>query len=322
MFHWVALGVASLLAAAPAIETAPPRSRTFLFTYRATVSGLQPGKMARIWLPVPPSTEEQVVRLETRDVPPGARLTREPLYGNEILYVESRPDAAGRVSLVVTYHVTRREVKGETPLRPQDQELLDRFLQPDTRVPITGKPLLLLAEKALPENQLAAGRVIYDVVNTHMRYSKEGTGWGLGDAVWACDSKYGNCSDFHSLFISLVRAKKIPAKFEMGFPLPEKRGEGDIGGYHCWAKFRPTGQGWVPVDVSEASKNPKLRDYYFGNLTEDRLAFTTGRDITLVPKQDTGPLNYFIYPHVEVDGKVWEKVERKFAFKDVPDTKK
>src|SRR5213078_1700019 len=33
-------------------KSAKPRSRTFLFTYGATVSGLMPGQTARIWLPV------------------------------------------------------------------------------------------------------------------------------------------------------------------------------------------------------------------------------------------------------------------------------
>src|SRR5437879_241735 len=81
-------------------------------------------------------------------------------------------------------------------------------------------------------------RVLYDVVNGHMKYDKpkDKPGWGRGDAVWACDNGFGNCSDFHSLFISLARAKKIPAKFEIGFLLPEKRGKENIEGYHCWAK--------------------------------------------------------------------------------------
>jgi len=74
------------------------------------------------------------------------------------------------------------------------------------------------------------------------------------------------------------------------------------------------------VDISEANKNPKLTDYYFGNLTEDRVAFSMGRDIDLVPKQDGPPLNFFIYPYVEVDGKPYpaEKVQQRFSYKDVP----
>jgi transglutaminase-like putative cysteine protease len=141
--------------------------------------------------------------------------------------------------------------------------------------------------------------------------------------VWACDSKFGNCTDFHSLFISLARTRKLPAKFEMGFPIPEKRGQGDVGGYHCWAWFSPDGTRWVPVDISEANRaresNPKMVDYYFGNLTPDRVTFTTGRDLTLQPPQKGPPVNYLIYPYVEVNGQPYAQsnVQGKFSYEDV-----
>jgi len=37
-------------------------------------------------------------------------------------------------------------------------------------------------------------------------------------------------------------------------------GEGELAGYHCCAKFRAPGKGWVPADISEANKNPKMKD--------------------------------------------------------------
>jgi uncharacterized protein (TIGR03000 family) len=46
-----------------------PRAREFLFTYAATVTGLQPGQAARIWVPVPPSNEDQRVRVVPRAQP-------------------------------------------------------------------------------------------------------------------------------------------------------------------------------------------------------------------------------------------------------------
>src|SRR5262249_52364577 len=182
------------------------------------------------------------------------------------------------------YRVVRKEVRGESKAMAEDMALVARLLKPDARVPIDGKPLELIKDRTLPSDAMEKGRVLYDVVNNHMRYSKEGTGRDLGDAVWACDSKYGNCSDFHSLFISLARSQQIPAVFEIGFPLSTQRGAGEIAGYHCWAKFH-TSKGWVPVDISEANKNPEMREYYFGNLTEDRIALSSGRDLELVPKQ-------------------------------------
>jgi transglutaminase-like putative cysteine protease len=298
-------------------KNAAPKSRSFLFTYATTVTELPAGKVARIWLPVPPSNGEQDAQIVSKQLPAEGKISREPKFGNQILYIEAKAGADGKIPVAVTYRLTRREV-GTTPTKESEQ--LAMYLEPDAKVPTSGKPLELIKDKKLPKDPVAAAHVLYDVVNNHMRYSKEGTGWGRGDAVWACESGFGNCSDFHSLFISLARSQNIPAKFEIGFPLPPQRGSGEIAGYHCWAKFHPQGDGWVPVDISEANKNPKMKDYYFGNLTEDRLTFSTGRDIDLAPKQDGRPLNFFVYPYVEVDSKPYgdDKVLKKFTYKDVP----
>ncbi|MCA9070574.1 MAG: hypothetical protein KDA84_16700, partial [Planctomycetaceae bacterium] len=72
------------------------------------------------------------------------------------------------------------------------------------------------------------------------------------------------------------------------------------------------------VDISEADTHPKMKDYYFGNLTADRVTFSTGRDLELVPKSAHGPLNFFIYPHIELRGEVLpsENIELQFEFKE------
>lgn len=313
----VLLGVGAPPAAGRAALEAPPKGREFLFTYQATVTGLRPGQTARVWLPVPPSNEDQDARIVREDLPAQGHVATEPEYGNRILYVEAKANDEGKVPLSVTYRVRRHEV-GEECAGDED---LERFLRPDALVPVGGKPRTLLAGKDLPRDQLQLGKFLYDLVDGHMRYSKEGTGWGRGDAAWACDSKHGTCTDFHSLFISLARSEKIPAKFEIGFPLPKEHGAGEVPGYHCWAKFKPDGHGWVPVDISEANKDPKRKEYYFGHLSPDRVAFSTGRDLTLVPKQDGPPLNYFVYPYVEADGKPYpaDKVQRRFTYQDVAD---
>jgi transglutaminase-like putative cysteine protease len=280
---------------------------------------MKPGTKARIWLPVPSSNSEQEVTIESKELPGEPRIGKDDLYGNRILYLEAEAGKDGTIPLKMTYRVKRREVRGPNGDMTADEKLVARYLKADALVPVGGKSLELIKERKVPENQFAAARVFYDAVNGHMRYSKEGAGWGRGDSEWACDSKYGNCTDFHSLFISLARSRKIPAKFEIGFPLPTKHGSGDIPGYHCWAWFKPEGKGWTPVDISEANKakNDKLTEYYFGNLTEDRVAFSIGRDIDLTPKQAGKELNFFIYPYVEVDDKPHDKVQKKFSFEDV-----
>jgi transglutaminase-like putative cysteine protease len=165
--------------------------------------------------------------------------------------------------------------------------------------------------------QLEKARAIYDYVFTTMRYDKSGTGWGHGDTLWACDSKRGNCTDFHSVFMSMARSQQIPSRFEIGFPLPADKHTAEIPGYHCWAEFYVEQAGWVPIDISEAWKHQEKRDYFFGAHDVNRVQFSMGRDLTLNPKQAGPPLNYFVYPYVEVDGKEYPNVSIEFSFRDV-----
>jgi len=112
----------------------------------------------------------------------------------------------------------------------------------------------------------------------------------------------------------MMRADDIPARFDIGFPLPENAQRGDIPGYHCWAEFFARNIGWVPVDISEAWQAKEKKDYFFGTVDANRVQFSTGRDITLAPKQDGPPVNYFVYPYVEIDGKSFDGVSRQFSF--------
>ena len=115
----------------------------------------------------------------------------------------------------------------------------------------------------------------------------------------------------------MARSKKIPARFEMGLSVPEGQSAGQIAGYHCWAEFYTRERGWFPVDISEAWKHPEKKDYFFGAHDANRVEFTLGRDLELSPKQDGKPLNYFVYPYVEVTGKEYPNVSTAFSFADV-----
>lgn len=146
-----------------------------------------------------------------------------------------------------------------------------------------------------------------------MTYSKEGEKWGRGDFWYTCDYRKGNCTDYHSFFIGLSRSLKIPSFFEIGLSIPEGK-EGKIYGYHCWAYFYSEPL-WIPVDISEADKKASLRDYYFGKLDPRRIAFTRGRDIIFEPPQKGEPLNYFIFPYAELDGKEFKNIKFEINYK-------
>lgn len=270
----------------------------------------------RVWVPLPRNDALQQAELVSIDSPVEGRRTVEPVHGNAMMVFDVTPSEGATATWKLSWRITRRELRGSEADRSADPPV-GSYLKAERLVPSDG----VVAELA---NQAAGSpgatsiaeltRRMYDFTLSHMNYSKQGVGWGRGDAVWACDSKYGNCTDFHSVFIGMCRAKGIAAKFEIGFPINYSGLEGEIGGYHCWAKYHDGEAGWRAVDISEADKYAALADYFYGTLHARRVHFTTGRDLTLSPPQAGPPLNYFVYPYVEIDGKPHDAVDRKFRF--------
>jgi transglutaminase-like putative cysteine protease len=306
-----------------ALSAPAQNSRHFTFHYAFTVKNLPSGKTIRIWFPQAKSDAWQEVKIVSAKGDLPLKSYREPKYGDEIYYAETPSAAHAELHFEIEYDVVRRE---RVALGPDPAQLVHtslslkekgQDLQPDVLVPITGLPADLAAKVTQGKTDpLDKARAIYDYVFTTMRYDKTGTGWGRGDVLYACNAKKGNCTDFHSLFIAMARSQAIPARFEIGFPLPAEKHSGEIAGYHCWADFYIDGKGWIPVDISEAWKHPEKRDYFFGSHDVDRVQFSMGRDLRLVPRQSSKPLNYFVYPYVEVDGREFANVDLAFSFAD------
>lgn len=309
-----------VIALVSAVQAQTPNRRHFKFTYAFTVRQPDTGKPLKIWFPKAATDSWQKVRVISTKGDLPLNTTRESEYGNQMFYAQTPIADRSEYHFEVVYDVVRSERAGlrNGELIRRGPEVspakLTRFREGDRLVPITGKPAELAAtETRNSGTELGKARAIYEYVFRTMRYDKSGTGWGHGDALWACDAKRGNCTDFHSLFASMARSQGIPVRFAIGFPLPATKSEGNIPGYHCWADFYTDGA-WVPVDISEAWKDPAKKDYYFGHHDDNRVQFSIGRDIRLSPPQAGERLNYFIYPYVESAGKRYENVSTDFSF--------
>jgi len=313
---------------APTATSSATPERRFEFVYEATVKDAPAGAATvDLWLPVAQDAPFQQVLVRSVEAPAGHVITTEPTLGNRILHTRV-PAASLPLTVRVTYDVTRREQKTDFAAAPNgaalDAATRARFLAGTKLVPV-GSAVDAMAGGFTPTGSGAAaiGRQAYDHVLAQMRYGKDGTGWGTGSTEWACSSKYGNCTDFHAYFMSLTRTHGVPSRFLMGASIPTDKTAGEVGGYHCWAEFFVDGLGWAPVDISEADKvadkDPVMADFYFGGLTRDRIEFSAGRDVPLVPPAAAGPRNFFVYPYCEIDGKeaAKESVARKFTFRDL-----
>jgi transglutaminase-like putative cysteine protease len=291
------------------------RSRTSRVTYGATVRAVpERAKALDLWLPFPQTDRNQTVHRVTIDAPGPVSIGREARLGNQCLHVRvENPEAP--VAVTLTIEATRRENAGAD--EPLGEEERATYLKPEPLVPLDGpvRALALEATRGL-ETDAEKARAVYEKVVGLMRYDKSGTGWGRGDALFACDARRGNCTDFHALVIGMARSVGVPARFAIGLSLPRERDSGEITGYHCWAELYVRGRGWIPVDASEASKDPSRRGYFFGHHDEDRLEFSRGRHLTLEPAQKGPPLNFFVDPYAEVDGRPHGAVDRTITFTD------
>lgn len=284
--------------------------------YRVDLRGLPKGVERRVWVPAPADTPVQRVLSARIDSPFRYRGTRDD-RGNPIVFVDASHRLAPGADLSLTFTVERLPSRGYRADLPESGRPVElaAFLAPARRIPLEGVIRRISEEEGRGlETPAERVRAYYDYVFRNMRYAKEGTGWGRGDAIWACNKKYGNCTDFHSLFLGLARAAGIPARFVIGFPVPPDADSGGIPGYHCWAEAYLPDRGWLPLDASEAWKAGDA-DAYYGVIPSDRVEFTLGRDLVLEPPQRGEPLNFFIYPYAEVDGQPVEKLPLEVTFR-------
>jgi transglutaminase-like putative cysteine protease len=281
----------------------------FEFVYRVKLPEIT--STARIWIPLAKTDSFQTVTVQELQIPLKWDKVHDRDYGNDICVVTAQPQDSGK-NIEVRYRVVRKE-KAAYPAANADAA---RYLRPEKLVPVN-ETFKTLAEKATAgkTDDLERAKALYDHVISRMRYDKSGTGWGRGDAVYACDVRTGNCTDFHAYFIALARSVKIPARFAIGATIPADKNEGKIEGYHCWAEFLANGK-WVPVDISEAWKNPKLADYYFGHNPANRFELTKGRDLVVDPEPESGPINFLVYPVLEMNGQDI-KPETTFEFRRI-----
>lgn len=307
-------------------STAPAASRSFEFSYTVHVPALAaPSGRLRIWIPLPQTAAHQRISNLRVTSPLSYQIGRTLQYGDRFAYLQVDAKSARRTpfDIRITFDATRAEYRTKLPASdppapgsfpPQ----IAHYLLPNRLIPTDGMiGELSREETAGISDPLARARQIYEYVIAHMHYDHNGTGWGHGDAIFACTAHHGNCTDFHSLFIGMARAAGIPARFDIGFAIPPDKHEGKISSYHCWAEFYIQGAGWVPIDAAQAWQNPPRHNYYFGALDADRVRFTRGRDLRLSPPQAGGPVNYIVYPYAELNGKAFSGLTGEFSFRDL-----
>lgn len=315
---------------------AAPQVRRVDLRYTCEIPKIPAGaKTIDVWIPVPIDDQRQTVRLVNESELAEGRFTTEKRFGNRLYYRRfeapfadpADSSAAGQSPIKIEL---RYEAEVHEQTIPAAKQLVStKQVQPGpelapylgavSMIPLDGRVQQLALEVELPEGEpLRAGRRIYDFLIDRMVYNFQAPGAGQGDALWACDSKTGDCTDYHSLFIGICRWRGIPADHVFGLPMPPEKSEGAIRYCHCWARYWVADVGWIPIDASRADKFPSDRDYYFGTIGSTWLTIAHGRDVVLEPPQQGPPINMLHHPVAEVDGTPLKEIRWQAYYKDRP----
>jgi transglutaminase-like putative cysteine protease len=249
------------------------------------------------------------------DVPGAWRLVREAGHGNQFLYTEVERPGKSTLKAVVDFTVRRQSVFFDLdpllakPLSESQRRLFAEELRLDAPHMEVTETISKIARETCGDltNPVEQARNLLNYVAEHAdHYSKDPSKpkCGVGDAANCMMNGGGCCTDLHSLFIALARARGIPARLQMGYRLQAKNeGVEADPGYRCWPEYFVAGYGWVPADIVEAdAAEGESRVQWLSGLSERRVHLNEGRNFVLTPQQEGGPVNTMIIGYAEIDG--------------------
>lgn len=314
-------------------------SQQGVVTNTVNLSNKPAGKVAKVWLPIPTSDDNQKIRDVKVDAPKATKVIKsaKDSAGNTQCYIEWDETVApeDRVA-TLSFHVTRKEV-----VRPDlvekgsvDKNKFAKYLKETEKSGSfkEGSIVKTTADKIVKDagakTVLQKTKAIFDWEVNNLHRDNSVTGCGLGDVETILTStKGGKCTDLNSVFVALLRAEGIPAREMFGVRI---NAEDITGNQHCRAQFYLPGTGWVEADPADVLKQAltdgksntdadwksyiePVKDKYWGGNNENWVMLSMERDITLSPAQSAkaveggilnadGTLNNFGYPYAEFDG--------------------
>jgi transglutaminase-like putative cysteine protease len=317
--------ISSLIAlslAAPITDgSTPPANADETVTYRVvqTTRLDQVGddtEQVRWWISIPGDERNQdVLDFRVLSAPGPWRIETESDQGNRFLFVEVDEPSADALETVVEFTLRRNSVWVSVDeelvgsITDAHRALFQDELRKDAPHMEVSPTIQAAADQACGSETNVAVQVrrLLDLVADEAdHYSKDPTkpSCGIGDAEDCMTNGGGCCTDLHSLFIALARARGIPARLQMGYRLlPKNSGKEVDPGYRCWPEYFVPAYGWVPADIVEADAlEVSERARWLTGLSERRLWLNDGREFMLTPSQAGGPVNTMVIGYAEVDG--------------------
>ena len=299
-------------------ETPAPAATTYHVEQNVTLSEIPAGtKSVKWWISIPDDNRDQdLVDFSVPSAPGTWQVVTEPAHGNRFILVEVKAPEAKSLVTKVEFTLRRRAVfatidPAKSGAITDSHRILfaDELRRDAPHMEVTPAIAKMADQTCGAETNIAAqAKLLLGKVADHAdHYSKDPTKhkYSVGDAGECLANAGGTCTDMHSLFIALARARGIPARLQMGYRLREANAGKEVDpGYRCWVEYFVPNYGWIPSDIVEADDPKGLgRDRWFTGLTERRLWLNEGREFDLAGRAVTSHrVNTMIIGYAEIDG--------------------
>lgn len=291
-------------------------------TYEFDLASADGAKNVNLWIPLPVSDANQDIgepkiegNYKTQEIVDDAATKTKYIHA-------AWENPAERPKLTFSFHVNSHYGKGPDLVDrgesvPAD---IEPYLKASQYIPCLDPMIVEDAKEAAAEAKtvLEKARGVYDWTIAHTFRNPDVKGCGLGRAIETLTKAKGGgkCADISSVFVTVLRAAGVPSRDVFGLRIKGETGEVS-GDFHCWSEFYLPGTGWVQADPADVRKamlvdnlvldepeTKKSTEFFWNGDDLFRIALNRGdRGLVFQPPQAGEPLEYFMYPFGQVDGK-------------------
>jgi transglutaminase-like putative cysteine protease len=274
--------------------------------------------VVKLWVSIPRDSKNQrLLTLNVDSSPANWKIVQDKQNRGDFLFVQVENPDSESIEVVVSFSLTRApeftaiDVKAVGELTPALKALLAEHLVKDApHMEVTAEFQKVADEVCGAETNIAiqAQALLQHVAATvdHYSYSKDPKmpTCGIGDSKICINQGGGCCTDVNSYFISLARAREIPARLNMGYRLQEKNLNKSVDpGYRCWVEYYVPNYGWISADIVEADTPTGIgSERWMTGLTSRRLFLNMGREYDFGSEVSSGKINHMSIGYAEVDG--------------------
>lgn len=255
--------------------------RSYSFSYSVNFQIHRASKPNRLslWMPSPiVSNSQNANQILNRSLEPIAETNQ----GYSLYQFDNLSTGNNQTILVQrAIDVWAVETKVNTDLlrKTKSSPLLTTWTLANDFIPADNPELIALANEIAgkAKNDWLRAKAIYDWILSDLFISSSNENTSVLEDVQRRQSDPCNAA---LIFCTLARALDIPAVPIAGFLIARNRDSRP----HWWAEFWLDDFGWVPVDPSMGSgtipphfvNKDQIREYYFGNMDSQRIAFSRG----------------------------------------------